>query len=326
MLSDVAEIGGFLVLDPTYRFPVLTSWDFVCTDDGTFEILMNGLHSGMLGTEDELLDPALRPEIADTGHISLDHRTRRGEPAEAWYRGPFVPQPTVRTMPVAGTLPLAHTGDQLRRVVPDGHEDLSQAAGFEIGRLLALSRPGVVAALARWRQELFGAARVQQLGVAFLDSILAGFSTAAIAAPGSLDTLIADRIVNHYTAGVMKQFTAVQSFTGSRQPDVVAQVKPQQVLVGLGLDPAVVKQAVGTGGLAGLSGIDVVTADMSREPLSASTLDLQLVRAALSEHIETVATQAVGDVVQKGKRRRRDPLDRLIAQAVAAADEQEERS
>ncbi len=325
-LSDVAEIGGFFVLDPTYRFPVLTSWDFVCTDDGTFEILMNDLHSGMLGTEDELLDPALRPEIADTGHISLEHRTRRGEPAEAWYRGPFVPQPTVRTMPVAGTLPLAHTGDQLRRVVPDGHEDLSQAAGFEIGRLLALSRPGVVAALARWRQELFGAARVQQLGVAFLDDILAGFSAAAIATPGSLDALIADRIVNHYTAGVMKQFTATQSFPGARQPGVVEQVRPQQVLIGLGLDPAVVKEAVGTGGLAGLSGIGVVTADMSRDPLSASKVDLQLVRTALSEHIDAVAAQAVGDVVQKGRRRRRDALDRLIAQAAAAADQQEERS
>jgi hypothetical protein len=326
LLSDVAELGGYLVLDPTYRFPVLTSWDFVCTDDGTFEFLMNGLHSGMLATEDELLDPALRPEITDTGHISLDHRTRRGEAAEAWYRGPMVPQPTVRAVPENGVLPLAHTGDQLRRVVPDGHEDLSLAAAFEIGRLLALSKPGVVAALARWRQELFGAARLQQLGEAFFDHIVAGFSAAAVAAPGSLDALIADRIVNHYTTGVIEQLTATSAFPVSRLPDVIEQTRPQQVLIGLGLDPSAVKEAVGLGGLAGLANLEVRTAEMSREPLSSSKVDLQLVHAALAARIDTLAAQAVGKDVQKGRRRRRDALDRMIQQAAAAVHEQEARS
>jgi hypothetical protein len=87
-LSAIAEIA-LHALEPTFRFPVLVSWEFVCTGDGTFESLMNDLDSGMLGTLDPKLDPSLRPDITDTGHIALDHVTRRGEPATSWYRGPF---------------------------------------------------------------------------------------------------------------------------------------------------------------------------------------------------------------------------------------------
>jgi hypothetical protein len=66
----------------------------------------------------------------------------------AWYRGPFVPHPTDDST----RLMLAHAADQLRVVIPDGREDLSLASAFEIGRLLALANPNMVAALLRWRQ------------------------------------------------------------------------------------------------------------------------------------------------------------------------------
>ena len=88
---------------------------------------------------------------------------------------------TERTEAAASaTLPLAHTSDHLRRIVPDGREDLGLAAAFEIGRLLALSQPSVVAALARWRREQFGAARARALaekaaeGVAMLEPAFTG--------------------------------------------------------------------------------------------------------------------------------------------------------
>src|SRR5690606_20678835 len=108
----------------------------------------------------EVARPA--PELAETGHVGLPHLTRRGEPLRAWYRGPLTPHVMVRDRDPDtedGRRPLAHTSDQLRRVVPDGREDLSLAAAFEIGRLLALSHPAIVAALMRWRREQFGAAR-----------------------------------------------------------------------------------------------------------------------------------------------------------------------
>jgi len=86
----------------------------------------------------------------DTGHVGLEQKTRRGDNVRAWYRGPFVPHPTEDS--ASRRLPLAHAADQLRVVIPDGREDLSLASAFEIGRLLALANPNMVAALLRWRQ------------------------------------------------------------------------------------------------------------------------------------------------------------------------------
>ena len=58
-----------------------------------------------------------------------------------------------------GLLALLHTSDQARRVGPDGRENLALAVAFEIGRLLALAEPSVVAALLTWRKEGYDAAR-----------------------------------------------------------------------------------------------------------------------------------------------------------------------
>ncbi len=161
---DLAIIAPLIA---KYTFPVLAHWEFTCVGAGDFQSLMQGLDVGMIGTlpdsaptkpGEKSPPPATRkpPEVLDTGHISLDHLTREGEPTTVWYRGPLVPRPTVRQEPAAGKpLPLAHTSDQLRRVGPDGRENLGAATGFEIGRLLALAEPSVVAALLTWRKDGF---------------------------------------------------------------------------------------------------------------------------------------------------------------------------
>ena len=151
------------------RFPVLAHWSFTTNEGATFETLMQDLDVGLLGTAGRAarrtrLRPPPRPEVVQTGHIGLDHRTRRGDAVRAWYRGPLVPFPTPRDRPPKNEpLPLAHSADQLRRVIPDGREDLSLAAAFEIGRLLALSQLSVVSALLRFRAEQFGAGRVREM-------------------------------------------------------------------------------------------------------------------------------------------------------------------
>jgi hypothetical protein len=152
-------IGGIVALDPVYRFPCLLHWTWTTTGSQTFESLMQGLDSGLLGTTGEERPPVQgrRPlEVVETGHVGLDQRTRRGDLVRAWYRGPLLPHPADL---VAPRLTLAHAADQLRTVIPDGREDLSLAAAFEIGRLLALSQPAMVAALLRWRQNRYQAAR-----------------------------------------------------------------------------------------------------------------------------------------------------------------------
>jgi hypothetical protein len=158
-------------LSPILTFPVLAHWQFTCKGAGDFRSIMQGLDVGMLGTAPPT-PPALRPgrkpppparpqpTVLDTGHVALAYTSRAGEPRTVWYRGPLVPRPVDREMPDAnGVLPLFHSSDQARRVGPDGRENLSLAAAFEIGRLLALADPSVVAALLSWRKEGFETAR-----------------------------------------------------------------------------------------------------------------------------------------------------------------------
>jgi len=143
-----------VALDPRLRFPVLLHWRFTTTGTATFESIIRTLDSGLLGTvatRAQVADTGRLPlELVDTGHVGLEQKTRRGDSVRAWYRGPLVPHPTVNA--AADRLPLAHAADQLRVVIPDGREDLSLASAFEIGRLLALANPNMVAALLRWRQ------------------------------------------------------------------------------------------------------------------------------------------------------------------------------
>lgn len=155
-------------LEKVLRFPVLAHWSFTTNEGATFETLMEDLDLGLLGTvpQPDAGAPAggLVPEVVQTGHIGLGHRSRRGDSVRAWYRGPCVPFPTIRDEASGGGLPpLAHSADQLRRVVPDGREDLALAAAFEIGRLLALSQLSVVSALMRFRSEQFGVGRIREL-------------------------------------------------------------------------------------------------------------------------------------------------------------------
>jgi hypothetical protein len=174
LIGDMHGIGMHFI-DPgaqLYTFPLLAHWTFTCTDGGDFESLMRAIDVGMLGTmppAPPTPEPGRKPppptsrpdpELLDTGHVALEHTTRGGEPTCVWYRGPLVPRPVTRTEPDEhGLLALLHTSDQARRVGPDGRENLALAVAFEIGRLLALAEPSVVAALLTWRKEGYDAAR-----------------------------------------------------------------------------------------------------------------------------------------------------------------------
>ena len=157
---DAAEL-----IDPTLRFPVLLHWSFTSYGDKTFKSLMKGLSSGLVGSVDAdrpAPDGRLPLDVVETGHVGLPHRTREGDVTTSWYRGPLLPHPPP-PVTADNRLPLAHSSDQLRVVVPDRREDVSLATGFEIGRLLALSRPSIVAALMRWRADRFAVARRRNL-------------------------------------------------------------------------------------------------------------------------------------------------------------------
>ncbi len=177
--ASATIVFPFFLIEQTYRFPVLVSWSFTCNDGDDFQKLANQVTSRLLGyveqgpenpdggprtqplSSTQVEAPSSRPLplVTETGHVVTAYHSRIGEDLQAYFRGPLTPDPSARTEPDAtGRVPLAHHADQLRYVIPDGLQDLSYSAAFEIGRLLALSRPGVVAALNRWRRERYAAA------------------------------------------------------------------------------------------------------------------------------------------------------------------------
>ncbi len=129
------------------RLVALTSWQFTCEGPGTFRDLMQNLDVAMLGTVAEVGHPPL----ADTGHLPIELQDRLGASEAVWYRGPCVPYNLTRDP--NGPY---HSADQARRATPEtGAEDVSYAAAFEVGRLLAAADPRFAQAIMRWRRESY---------------------------------------------------------------------------------------------------------------------------------------------------------------------------
>jgi hypothetical protein len=312
-------------VEKVLRFPVLAHWSFTTSEGATFETLMEDLDVGLLGTRPA--PPAAAPptdtgpEVIETGHIGLDLRSRRGDATRAWYRGPFVPCPTFRDQPNQAH-PLAHSADQLRRVVPDGREDLSLAAAFEIGRLLALSQLSVVSALLRFRGEQFGAGRIRELL-----SHIVGFELPPIAEQRvDLGRLVAVSVVNGLAMNPGQTIGPRRPVADPGRELVLSpDLELDQVIAdGLGLNLSAVRK---------LSDQIGVVAALSRStvPVAKPALDVTALRASLDRELQgVIAVAAPAQVLtttgsRKGREAapKRDALDDLIDRA-SDRDEDEE--
>jgi len=343
--------GGFrlpiegIVLEKVYRFPILAHWSFTCDGAGSFESLMKGIDVGLLGTlpgaaaKKKRPDcapppagtappdaPAPRPaaEVAETGHVGLAHTTRAGDSVRAWYRGPFVPSPTTREVATTPQGPaLAHASDQLRAVVPDGREDLSLAVAFEIGRLLALSRPAFVGALMQWRREQFGAERARRLArlaaksIGKLGDILKGGVVSTLG-PLIGRTLVLETSVK--TETVLGPFRP--NVDPGRPIDFLAANVPNILATGLAIDAAVLKDLQRTGSTRKL---DTAAVPVGGD-LGASGQFGHL-RARLADEVQRVATDAIARAPDRPTGRAEaaapepDALDDIISELIAARRE-----
>jgi len=372
LVRDTMKVGfkypiSLYAAEKVLRFPVLAHWTFTTNEGATFETLMQDLDVGLLGTMPEP-DPAAPPApattpVVATGHLRLGHRTRRGDTSQAWYRGPFVPHPGDREQPVAGAggavrpsdrqgagrrwrpgaqppqqdgaLSVAHSADQLRRIVPDGREDLSHAAAFEIGRLLALSQLSVTTALLRFRQEQFGAARLRQV--------------IADVFPWVLDDLTATRDLGHLVSSFFVDQVARQpvSFAGPPRP-VADPGRPIEELAGLSgskLDSFVAagfgidlqrlskaSKAVGVPAALAETDVPVVAADGVSEQAFTAVQEgltaevLRLAEMAMPDlRMRTTPARAPSGRARSGAqaRRARDALDELLDAVELDAVEEE---
>jgi hypothetical protein len=334
-------------VEKVLRFPVLAHWSFTTSEGATFETLMQDLDVGLLGTlpapktaepgkPEAPPQPADGPEVMATGHVGLAQRARRGDAVRAWYRGPCVPFPTARDgAKTSQPLPLAHAADQLRRVIPDGREDLSLAAAFEIGRLLALSQLSVVSALLRFRGEQFGAGRVREILAQLLP-----FDLPAVVATAGAEYVDLGRFVAVQMIDAMANNTA--QMLGPQRPVAdpgrelqVSGNLDQLVATGLGFDLAAVNErAAAVGVVAALEATAVPLAGK----LGGTRLDgsgLAALQGALQAELQrTLNIAAPPLVLRKDARARRgaamakaqaepDALDALIARAAAAAETEE---
>ena len=340
-----------LTAERTLRFPVLAHWSFTCTGAGSFESLMKGLDVGLLGTVPA--EPSERPrpdcaaepggdappgapgarpapELAETGLLGLAHQTRGGDHVRAWYRGPLTPHPTTRRQIDAdGRLPLAHVSDQLRRVTPDGREDLTLAAAFEIGRLLALSQPSIVAALARWRREQFGAARAQRLGALAFDNVWADVKQVR---PEVIGQLVAKEYILEVAGNPLLKLAPNRVLVDAGRPlTQVARDVVDVVATGFQLDADVVREALAVGGRSALNQVAVPVARTGRfDAGAAATLQTRLGAEVDAKFAGTVRRERGGptnpqDEPAADRPDELDALDELIDGAVRRRAEEVDR-
>ena len=235
----------------TRRFPVLAHWEFTCSDDaGDFAGYMNHLDVGLFGTA-PIDDPRARVvPVTPTGHVSIEHTNRRGDTGNVWYRGPFTPSKITRE-PAGKPY---HVADQARRIGPDGREDVSYAAAFEVGRLLALSDLQFLRGLRVWAREEFAVRRQD-------DVILPSFGDLQVALPFDVDlprVLSRDLLTPGGIGG--DPLTELGAALPIHEAELLFQPSDTAVLAtGLGLETQIVAATLGT--------------DVSASPVDSATIN-----------------------------------------------------
>ena len=117
-------------------------------------------------------DQAIVQQMIELGYTPMNHLTRvpliKGDSSEpiqtvSWYRGPFAPFATPLTLdfikdpdgPAKDQSPLVFSADQLLRFDPNvGLYDMSYAAAWQLGRLIALQDQSFSIALYRWKKSV----------------------------------------------------------------------------------------------------------------------------------------------------------------------------
>jgi len=196
-----------------FRFPVLAHWSFTCTGEGSFETAMQNLDVGAIGAPPP--PPPAPPtraaiELDVDKRVGLEYRDHQGEGSRAWFRGPLAPAPLQRENS------LVHVSEDLRRSGPEERDDLSYAAAFEIGRLLTLSQPSVVARLMRWRREEFGAESARRKAELAIEPVRKAQLLEGLGEPGKGPQLAIGRVLG--TALMERAAGSPQAILGPTRP------------------------------------------------------------------------------------------------------------
>lgn len=137
------------------RLLSLKSWDFTAKKETeSFKGLVKNLDVGTLqfpplkndGSVDAI-QTAIQATLKE-GYIAMNHHLQEGDKTVSWYRGPLVPSAVKKTIPTH-----VNSQEQLMRCHA-GMLDVSYAAAWQLGRLLALQNKHFAVALCNWKREI----------------------------------------------------------------------------------------------------------------------------------------------------------------------------
>jgi hypothetical protein len=151
------------------RLAVLYSWSFGCVPQGeTFREYFESLNDPPCTLQvpyaaGAVANPAVQAALG-MGYVGVSHHTRQGAGTVSWYRGPLLPFANPRYV-----APPFTSSDALTRYDPGtGMFDVSLAAAWQLGQLLALADKAFSTALYAWKR-----GEAQQAVVAFERELLA---------------------------------------------------------------------------------------------------------------------------------------------------------
>lgn len=123
---------------PAVRLAVLYHWEFFALEETAGEELLQSVHTKSFTLPvPETAGKNVR-ELLQNGYVPLEHTLREGSRTVSFYRGPFVPAHTHKTVQTKDS------PDSLYRYDPEiGMFDVSYACAWEIGKLTALSREDI---------------------------------------------------------------------------------------------------------------------------------------------------------------------------------------
>ena len=142
--------------DDSIRLVTLKSWSFACADERqSFKGILVHLNREPGTLRLQVNQSSEAESYLSLGYVPLSHYLREGDRTVSWYHGPLSPAQD----PLEIILP-AQASDQLLRYDPtNGLFDISYAAAWEIGRLLALQSKQFSISLYNWKR-----AHAQHLG------------------------------------------------------------------------------------------------------------------------------------------------------------------
>lgn len=179
-------------LPETVRLVVLATWSFVEEGATLRELLGDlGRHPDPWLRVTPPSPPSNEPvRIAlQHGYVPLPHRLRNGDRTVSWYRGPLVP---VSIDPEIRDLIYRCADEALQFDASLGLFNVSYAAAWQLGRLLALQAPAVATALFNWKDGLVAQALIRQATTKIQTMGLLGDAPASMA---ELNGLLQDELM-----------------------------------------------------------------------------------------------------------------------------------